>query len=406
MTRKIKILHVLDSLAVGGMERVVIDVANNLDPARFEQTVCCLSRKGEAARHLRDDVRCIDLGKGSEADYLMPLKIARVIRQERPGIIHSQSWSGVDAAIARSVTPPAVERPRLVQSEHGRNLPHIHAEPLKRRIARRALYHLADAVFAISSEVRDYYCRETGFPPAKMAVIPNGVDLRRLDRADSTGVREELGIGAEDFVIGTVARLDTTKDTITLARAFAKLVSTASGSERGTHIGPADGSTRNTGLKLLIVGDGDQRPALERFVAEQGLANAVIFTGVRHDVPRLLRAMNVFALSSLSEGLPITALEAMASSLPIVATNVGALPELVEENTTGFLVAPKQVEEMAARLALFARDRELARQIGAAGRRKAEREYSIDLMLRRYADLYSSVLLDHGKSVREHKAAK
>jgi sugar transferase (PEP-CTERM/EpsH1 system associated) len=371
--RKIKILHVLDSLGVGGMERVVIDVVNGLDPFLFDQSVCCLSRKGEAARLLRDDARCIDLGKGAGADYGLPLKIARVIRAERPDIVHSQSWSGVDAALAKLLAGGV----RLIHSEHGRNLPYIHFEPLKRRIARRALYHAADAVFAISTEVRDYYCRETRFPAARMDVIPNGIDLRRIDEADSAGVREEFGIAGDDFVVGTVARLDATKDTMTLLRAFAKL--------RGQ--GPA--------LKLLIVGDGDRRPALEQYAAEQGLTGAVIFSGTRHDVPRLLRAMNLFALSSLSEGLPITALEAMAASLPIVTTNVGALPELIEENATGFLVEPKQIDAMAERIGQLAARPELTRQFGQAARRKVEREYRLDRMLRQYADLYARVARKH-----------
>src|SRR5262249_42488114 len=233
--RKIKILHVLDSLAVGGMERVVLDVVNGLDPMRFDQAVCCLSRKGEAARHLREGVVCIDLGKGSDAGYLMPVKIARVLREQQPDIVHTQSWSGVDAAIAKLI----VRRGRLVHSEHGRNLPYILFEPLKRKIARRALFHLADAVFAISTEVRDYYCRQTGFPAGRMLVIPNGIDTRRIDGADTRSVRQELGIEAGDFVIGTVARLDKTKDTITLARAFATLFRNEQGFEAGM------------GLKLL-----------------------------------------------------------------------------------------------------------------------------------------------------------
>src|SRR5262249_20453460 len=159
---------------------------------------------------------CVDLGKGDGADYLAPLKIARVIRREAPDIIHSQSWSGVDAVIAKLLTGA-----RLVHSEHGRNYPHLDSEPLKRRIARRRLYHLSDAVFAVSNETRDYYCRETGFPRDRMRVIPNGIDVRRIDDPGGDdpggGAREELGIGADDFVIGTVARLDATKDSITLA---------------------------------------------------------------------------------------------------------------------------------------------------------------------------------------------
>lgn len=369
---KIKILHVIDSLGVGGMERVVIDVANKLDPAFFEQIVCCLSRRGEAAPLLRKGVRCIDLGKGEKADRLMPLKIASVIRREQPDIVHSQSWSGVDTAVAKQLTPGV----KLVQSEHGRNFPYLHAESWKRRIARRGLYHLADAVFAISAEVREFYCRETGFPAQRMAVIPNGIDVRRIDEASADDVREELGIAEDDFVIGTVARLDTTKDTLTLARAFAKLHRTQ----------------QNPGLKLLIVGDGGERARLETFVAEQNLNGEVIFTGVRHDVPRLLRAMNVFALSSLSEGMPLTVLEAMAARLPVVATNVGALRELVEEDSTGFLVRPKDEDAMADRLARFDQHQELARSFGNAARRKVEREFSLDRVLRQYADLYFSVL--------------
>jgi sugar transferase (PEP-CTERM/EpsH1 system associated) len=369
--KKIKILHVLDSLGVGGMERVVIDVANNLDHSRFDHAVCCISRKGEAAPYLREGTRCVDLGKGARADYLAPVKIARLIGAEAPDIIHTQSWSGIDAAIAKMLAGVA----RLVHSEHGRNYPHIDSEPLKRKVARRCLYHLSDAVFAISAEVRDYYCRETGFPRERMRVIPNGVDLRRIDGAGG-GARAELGIGAEDFVVGTVARLDATKDTITLARAFARLY----------RLRP------ETNLRLLIIGDGDQKAMIENFVAEQGLSAAVICLGLRQDAPRLYRAMNVFALSSLSEGMPLTVLEAMAARLPVVATNVGALPELVEEGGTGFLAEPKDDQALAERLARFYSEPELARRFGEAARRKVEREYSLELMLRRYADLYLSVV--------------
>jgi sugar transferase (PEP-CTERM/EpsH1 system associated) len=370
--RKVKILHVLDSLGVGGMERVVIDVINGLDQSRFDQVVCCLSRKGDAAWRLRDGAKCIDLGKGDEADHLMALKIARVIRGEAPDIVHSQSWSGVDAAIAKLIAGGV----GLVHSEHGRNYPHISAEPLKRSIARRCLYHLADAVFAISNEARDYYCRETGFPRDRMRIIPNGIDAQRIDEAGAGGAREEFGIGPDEFVIGTVARLDATKDTITLARAFARLYFSQASSK----------------LKLLVVGDGEQRMAIESFIAERGMNGAVVFTGVRHDVPRLLGAMDVFALSSLSEGMPITILEAMAARLPVVATNVGATPEMIEEGATGFLVEPKDEQALAERFARLCSNRALARQFGQAGRAVVEREYRLDSMLEKYTELYLSVL--------------
>jgi sugar transferase (PEP-CTERM/EpsH1 system associated) len=372
--KRIKVLHVLDSLGVGGMERVVIDVVNGLDPAIFAQTVCCISRKGEAAHLLLPGTACIDLGKGANADHLMPLKIAQVIREKQPQIIHTQSWSGIDTAIAL-----LFERgPRLVHSEHGRNLPYIHFEPLIRKVARRCLYHRADALFAISREVRDFYCRETGFPVDRMRVIPNGIDPRRIDKSAGSkrrGVRRELGICDDDFVIGTVARLDQTKDTMTLTRAFAELCR----------------SRQEPKLKLLVVGDGEKKVEIQNYVSEQRLSHRVIFTGLRHDVPRLLGAMDIFALSSLSEGMPITVLEAMCASLPVVATKVGALPELVEEGVTGFLVEPKNVIALAERLSRLYQKRELACDLGMTGRRKVEREFRLEQMLERYAELYLSV---------------
>jgi sugar transferase (PEP-CTERM/EpsH1 system associated) len=373
--KRIKILHVLDSLGIGGMERVVIDVVNGLDPAVFAQTVCCISRRGEAAHLLPKGAPCIDLDKGAKADHLMPLKIARVIREERPQIIHTQSWSGIDTAIAMLFE----SGPRLVHSEHGRNLPYIHFEPLKRKVARRWLYHRADALFAISREVRDFYCRETGFPVDRMRVIPNGIDPLRIDEsggANGHGIRRELGIFDDDFVIGTVSRLDQTKDTMTLARAFIRLY----------RLEP------ELKLKLLVVGDGEKKAEIQNYVKEQRLSDRVIFTGLRQDVPRLLGAMNLFALSSLSEGLPITVLEAMCASLPVVATNVGALPELVEEGVTGFLVEPKNAVALAERFSRFYQVRDLARSFGMAGRRKVESEFRLEQMLERYADLYLSVL--------------
>ena len=366
---RIKILHVIDSLAIGGMERVVIDVVNGMDNWIFEQAVCCLSQRGEGAGWLCEGTVCYDLGKGAGPDRLMPLKIASVLRAYRPDIIHSQSWSGVDTALAKLI---AHNRARLIQSEHGRSFPFVDGESLKRRLARRCLYQLSGAVFAVSEEVRDYYCRETGFPTGRMQVIRNGIDVRRIDSADPSHAREELGFSSGDFVIGTVSRLDRTKDTITLLQAF-------------------DALTRMTDrrvVRLLIVGEGDERVRLERFVAEMSLAGQVVFAGERTDVPRLLKVMDVFALSSITEGMPITVLEAMSASLPVVVTGVRALPAMVIEGSTSYLVRPRDHVALAEGLAKIVNHPDSGRECGRAGRRKVERDFTLDQMLGRYRDLY------------------
>lgn len=368
--KKLKILHVLDSLNVGGMERVVINVANGLDPTRFEQAVCCISRLGTAAHLLNANVQQFDMGKGDERALLMPWQIAKLIRRERPDLIHTQSWAGMDGVIARTLT----RQGKLVHSEHGRNLPYIHHEPTKRKVVRRIAYELADAVFVVSEEMRQYFCRETGFARERMRVIHNGVDVTEIERADARGVREEFGLAATDFVVGTVARFQETKDLPTLVRAFAQL------------------RQRQPQAKLLLIGDGAERQRLQQLAEELRVATAVIITGIRHDVPRLLRALDAFALSSLSEGLPISVLEALAAGLPVVATSVGMLPELLREGENGFLVAPSDFAALAQRLELLATERDLAHRLGVAGKQTVECDYSLAAMLRRYEELYLSLV--------------
>ncbi len=368
----VKILHILDSLGMGGMERVVIDVANGLDRNRFSQSVCCISKVGEAAKFLHADVRVIEIGKGEAADRLMPFKIARVIRDEKPDIVHTQNRSGIDTMIAGL---PA-KTWRLVHSEHGRNWPNIKSEPIKSRIARRLLYHFSDAVFTVSGELADYFCGQTGFPRSRMGVIPNGIDLNRFDQADRKDIRLELGLDGNHFVIGTVARLSPPKDLFTLVRAYANL--------RQSH--------PQADIRLLIVGDGELRSSLQQCVNEAGLSSEVVFTGARDDVPRLLGAMNVFVLASLSEGMPLTVLEAMASRLPVVASAVGALPDLVDDGVSGFLVEPENPRMLADRIAAFYNDKKMATAFGAAGRLRVERQFNSAIMIGKYSDLYSKII--------------
>jgi sugar transferase (PEP-CTERM/EpsH1 system associated) len=369
-------MHVLNSLSVGGVERMLINMVNRMDSKRFEHLVCCVSHLGDAAPLLSAEVRCFDMGKGTGRDLLMPRKIVNLIRSERPDIVHTRSWAGVDGVIAQRVARLITGNSRLVHSEHGRNLPYIHCEPFKSKVVRRIVYHLADVVFTVSDELRDHYCRETGFATERVRVIPNGVEIARFDEADPRGVREELGIAADDFVIGMVSRLNATKDLLTLARAFERLARSAAEAK----------------LKLVMVGEGEERKKIEQFAAEHDLQRQILLTGTRHDVPRLLRAMDAFALPSLSEGLSGAILEAMCAGLPVVATAVGANPELVSEGESGFLIEPGDDAAMAERLSRLIADRDLARNFGLAGRRRIEQHYSLDRMVQRYEELYSSLV--------------
>ena len=373
---KIKILHILDSLGVGGMERVLIDVANLLDPQRFEQAICTVTRLGTAAERVGPHVKLFDMAKGAERDLLMPFKLVKVLREYQPDIVHTRSWAGVDGALATALA----RKPKLVHSEHGRNLPYIHFEPVKRKVIRRCIYQLADQVFTVSEEMRQYFCRETGFDTARVSVLPNGIDIQKLDAVtpvDVQAVRAEFGLAADDCVIGTVARFQETKDLPTLVQAFAQLW---------------HAQKTRTGLRLLLVGDGDERARLEQLARALNVSEAMVITGLRHDVPRFLHAMDIFALPSLSEGLPGAVLEAMGAALPVVATNIATLPELVREGENGFLFNVKDSAALAERLSRLVLDRELARRFGQVGRRRVERDFSLPAMLQRYEQLYAGLV--------------
>lgn len=379
-TRKLKILHILDSLGVGGMERVLIDVANRLDPQRFEQAICTVTRLGTAAERVQPHVKLFDMAKGEARALGMPFKLVRVIREYQPDIVHTRSWAGVDGALATALAKLSGRRAKLVHSEHGRNLPYIHFEPTKRKVIRRCIYHLADQVFSVSEEMRQYFCRETGFDVRRVKVVANGIDLEKLDAvtpADVQALRAEFGLAPTDCVIGTVARFQETKDLPTLVRAFAQLL---------------DAQKTRNGLRLLLVGDGVERARLETLARELKIDQAMVITGLRKDVARCLRAMDVFVLPSLSEGLPGAVLEAMGASLPVVATNIPTLPELIHEGENGFLVNVKDPAAMAERLSRLVIDRDLARRFGQVGRRRAERDFSLPAMLERYERLYAELV--------------
>lgn len=367
---RIKILHVIDSLGIGGMERVLLDAANGLDRNLFSQSICCLSARGELARFLRDGIDVIELGKGAGPDRLMPVKIARLIRRIGPDIVHSQNLAGADVAIAR----PAAGCFSHIHSEHGLNRAGRGPEPFRRRAGRGLLYRSCDAVFTVSDGLADYLCDQARFPRSRMRVIANGIDLKRIGQADRKGARRELGIGDDRFVIGTVSRLSPPKDPAALVESFAALCRRLPGAP----------------LCLLVVGDGGLRQGLEKLAAGRGLSERVVFTGARADAPRLMAAMDLFALSSLSEGMPVTVLEAMAARLPVVASAVGALPEMVEDNATGFLVPAGDAGSMATALEILATDHSLAARFAAAGRSRVEIRFNSGIMVEKYTQLYLS----------------
>lgn len=289
----------------------------------------------------------------------------RLVRREKVAIIHAHEF---DANVHGTVAAFLAGTP-IIATIHGK---HYYWTAFRRRIAYRAISRYATIV-VVSHDLKEFVEQEVGIARDRIAVIHNGVNsVPPISQEDKDHCRRELGIRTCDQVIGAVGSLYSVKGHRFLLDAVPQVLK----------------SFPNT--TFLIIGRGELEVILKEQAERLGVANKVMFLGLRQDVPRLLAVMDIFVLSSLSEGLSMAILEAMMEGKPIVATRVGGNPELVEEGRTGLLVESQSGQALAAALELLLRNRDAARQMGVCGREKARREYGVDGMVRQYVALYEA----------------
>ena len=327
--------------------------------------VCCLDEEGAWAEGLRqEDIGVTALRRREGFQPRLGRAIARIAGQHGARVVHCHHYSPfVYASIARLWSPQL----RIIFTEHGRL---SDAPPsAKRRTANRVLSHAPREVVTVSSELRDHLVAE-GFPTGKVSVIYNGIDVGPIPGADMRArVRQTLDLPDEAVVIGTIARLDPVKDLHTLIRAVARP------------------ELRDTPRILLVIGDGSERASLETAAREAGVAASVRFLGHREDARQLLAGCDLYANSSISEGISLTILEAMAAALPVVATGVGGTPEIVDA-TCGRLVPSRDPDALARTLVALAADPVLRQQLGRQARARVEQHFTLDRMVREYRDAY------------------
>jgi glycosyltransferase involved in cell wall biosynthesis len=258
--------------------------------------------------------------------------------------------------------------PVIVAHEHTWS---YQGQPLRRLADRVVIARGSSAFVAVSREDQRRMIEIEGIRPQDTLFIPNGIPAPPA--ASGSDVRAELGIAPEAPVIGTVSVLRPQKALDVLLRASRILVE------------------EFPGLRVLIAGEGDRRFALEDLTAELGLQDAVMFLGVRTDVPDVLEALDVAVSSSDFEGSPLSVMEYMEAARPVVATRVGGIPDLIDDGAQGLLVEPQDPAGFAAAVAQLLRDPERARQMGERGRERRRTEFDIDVMVRRLEALYEEL---------------
>jgi glycosyltransferase involved in cell wall biosynthesis len=300
------------------------------------------------------------------------------MRQERPHILHTHTAKA--GALARAATLAAGDArpPIVVHTFHGHVLKGYFGP---RRTAffkqvERTLARYADVLIAVSPEVRDELVEHGIAPAEKFTVIRLGIPLeeRLGDETADLDYRGLYGIPRGSFVVGWVGRMTGVKDTDAVLEIL-----------RATR-------ARGVDAVLCMVGDGPDRTRLEQVAHDLGIARSTYFVGYQTDVAGYYRLFDAFVLPSVNEGTPVSAIEALASGTPVVATHVGGVPDVVRHGVDGFLVAPGDTEAAADRLAELARDPKLRERFGEAGRVSVCERYSVERLVDDVDRLYRELL--------------
>lgn len=369
------VVHLIYRLDFGGLETLMVERINRMPASAYRHAIVCLTDVNPAfARKIgRADVAIHALHKRPGQSPGTHVALWRLLRRLRPAVLHSYNLSAIEygpAALLAGV-------PVRVNGAHGRDHDDPHGTNRKHNALRRLMVPFYDCCYANSAAMETWNRGVIGVPAHKSRMLANGIDAERFaPRAPGdAALPEGCPFGPEHVVIGTVGRVQAVKDHATLVDAFALLRARQPGAP----------------LRLAIVGDGPLLEALRAKVASLGLQDAVWLPGARTDVAQILRSLHVFAMPSIAEGTPGSALEAMASGLPVVGTRVGGIPEVVDDGVTGTLVPASDPAAMAAALEPYVRAPELAARHGAAGRERVLRHYSMAAMVAAYHGMYDSL---------------
>ena len=311
-------------------------------------------------------------------DALSVLRLARLIRAQRPRILHTHTAkAGAVGRLAALLAGDA--RPEVVvHTFHGHVLQGYFG-PLRSgafRLLERLLARMTTRLVAVSPQVRDDLVALGVAPAEKFSVVRLGIELGERLETEEAGneARVRLGIGPERFVVGWVGRMTGVKRTDDVLESVRLL------------------RARGVDALLLMVGDGPDRDHVEERASRLGIVRHCLFLGYQEDVSGWYRAFDAMILPSANEGTPVVVIEALAAGCPVVATSVGGVPDVVREGVDGFLVPPRDTEALAERLARLAEDPELRARMGEAGRESVPERYAVERLVGDIDELYRSLL--------------
>lgn len=365
----IRVMHVIDKLSVSGsgvhgITRAIEWWIPRFDPQQFQFTVCSLRAPELAGELLRQKgIPVVFLNKG-KFDPSTLTRLIALIKRKRIHVLHLHGYGATNFGRLASLLTGIP------------NIVHEHAilpdPPLYQRLADTLLSPLTTRAIAVSKPVRDFMCRVRQENPKKLETLIIGVPLAEFQAPDAKTVletRTQLGITPEEQVVCTVGRLDTPKGHTYLLKAAVAILKEL------------------PQTRFLIVGDGPELSQLKAVSQQEGVAERIIFTGLRQDVPALLALSDVAAIPSINEGGPLTLLEAMNLQKPVVGTPVGFMGDVIQDGETGFLVPCKSVKQLADKLIFLLKNQQLAQKMGERAWQICQ-NYDISSSQQRLSEIY------------------
>ena len=368
--RSIRVLQITHDLNIGGLQRVVVDIAKNLDKEAFQAGVLCLRNPGPLTKELdEDNIPVFSIPhKSKKTDYLSFLKTYSIIKGFKPDVIHTHNTQPfIDGTLAGLMARVPVK----IHTDHARDFP----DKKRYMLAEWLFSHLADRIVGVSKHTKNNLINYEKINPHKIDIIHNGVDGRKYDiMINLLEKKKQLGIENKYPILGLGVRFTKQKGITYLIRAVSAM------------------KQKFPEICVLIAGEGPLQKTLEKEAEGLALSRHIRFVGPRSDMNEILKVIDIYVLPSLWEGLPLVILEAMAAQKPIVATDVGGNSEVIQHSVNGMLVPPGRPDLLADQICALLKNENKMRQMAINAWQSYKESYSVSVMVGKYTDLYARLL--------------
>lgn len=365
-----RVLHITFNMGIGGTEQVIRQLVQGMTPNGIEPEILCIDGNvgpiGESLQQSGTPIHAFKRKPGF--DWTLVLAIRKRLREGRFDVVHCHQYTPWIYGWLGALGTKA----KVVFTEHGRFYPDRHR--YKAVFINPLVAMLTPAVVAISNATKVALVQYEFIPGNKIRVIYNGISPLKRDDSEANKIRDALGIPQGAFVVGTVSRLDPVKNQSMMLKAFKAFYKNCPDSY------------------LLMVGDGPDREKLTLLANEYGISERTLFTGFVNNPIYHLSTMDVFLLSSHTEGTSMTLLEAMSLGIPAVATQVGGTPEIVEDDVTGLLTEPDECQAFAAAIGDLHKNAAVRTRLGRAARKRFDDRFSARAMVSQYQEIYGECL--------------